>query len=75
MSIGGNENQPVRNHVVVLGGGSSLKTKRQMENNSGNNKPKPVYDHCMIYMYHMYFVIEDGFEIYHRHYYLFLLSR
>lgn len=75
MIIGGNENQTVCNHVVVLGGGSSLKPKRQMGNDSGNKKPKPVYDHCMIYMYHMYFIIEDGFEIYRRHYSLFLLSR
>ncbi|XP_019459504.1 PREDICTED: uncharacterized protein LOC109359335 [Lupinus angustifolius] len=41
---GGNENQTVRKHVVVLGGESKLKQKGHTEKNS-NKKPKPLYNH------------------------------
>ncbi|XP_061337493.1 uncharacterized protein LOC133284491 [Gastrolobium bilobum] len=41
----GNENQTVREHVVVLGGESKLKPKGQIENNSSNKKPRPLYNH------------------------------
>lgn len=63
MLIGGNENQNARKHVVVLGGESKLKPKRQIRNDSSNKRPKP-YNHCMIYTcIHIICVIEDGFEI------------
>lgn len=42
---GGNENQTVRKHVVVLGGESKLKKKGQTENDPVNKKPRPLYNH------------------------------
>lgn len=57
MLIGGIENQTVQKHVVVLGGESRLKTKRQMENDSSNKKPRPLYNHCMIYMCATYILL------------------
>ncbi|KAL5069319.1 hypothetical protein RYX36_020206 [Vicia faba] len=41
---GGNENQTVRKHVVVLGGESRLKPKKQMKNDFEGKKQKP-YNH------------------------------
>ncbi|ESW16163.1 hypothetical protein PHAVU_007G134400 [Phaseolus vulgaris] len=42
---GGKESQTARKHVVVLGGESKLKPKRQIENGSGNKRPRPLYNH------------------------------
>ncbi|XP_045821600.1 uncharacterized protein LOC123914446 [Trifolium pratense] len=44
MLIGGQENQTVRKHVVVLGGESRLKPKKQMETDFNGEKQKP-YNH------------------------------
>ncbi|KAE9589787.1 hypothetical protein Lal_00021582 [Lupinus albus] len=41
---GGNENQTIRKHVVVLGGESKLKQKGHTEKEF-NKKPKPLYNH------------------------------
>jgi hypothetical protein len=69
MLIGGHENQTVRKNVVVLGGESRLKPKKQMETDSSGKKQKP-YNHCMIYMIHI-FVMENAFENFHQHYFLY----
>lgn len=69
MLIGGNESQTVRRHVVVLGGESRLKPKKQMRNDFDGKKQKP-YNHCKIYMY-TYILLEGVFEILHQHYYLY----
>ncbi|KAK7278549.1 hypothetical protein RJT34_23579 [Clitoria ternatea] len=42
---GGDENQSVRKHVVVLGGETRLKPKGQIGNDSSNKKPRPLYNH------------------------------
>ncbi|KAK7356493.1 hypothetical protein VNO80_15766 [Phaseolus coccineus] len=42
---GGNESQAARKHVVVLGGESKLKPKRQIENGCSNKRPRPLYNH------------------------------
>ncbi|TKY51801.1 hypothetical protein E2542_SST23320 [Spatholobus suberectus] len=42
---GGNENQTERKHVVVLGGESKLKPKRQIGSDSSNKRPRPLYNH------------------------------
>ncbi|XLR15912.1 hypothetical protein S83_043850, partial [Arachis hypogaea] len=49
---GGIQSQTVRNNVVVLEGESKFKQKgqkAQIEINSSNKKPKPLYNHCMIF--------------------------
>ena len=65
MLTGGNENQTVRKKVVVLGGESKFKQKGQIENDSSNKKPRPLFNHCMIHMCTYMLYLEDGFETYH----------
>lgn len=64
MFTGADESQTARNNVVVLGGASKLKPKKgQIGNDTSNKKPRPHYNHCMIYMFSYFCVVDDEFEI------------